>query len=279
VEAVDERLVVADPKYGIRDDRLLTKQASEVLRAARRRQMLPAIDRLAEAGLVDLTTPVQAMSAEARCAYWFGFPEKSFLSAGGDESRKGDWYQWLGLANYVTANMWKAPDRDWANEVDASRRLSACPRCDGTGLGWEARMREVGGTTLQSVLTEWTVRRLATWLRGLDCVTNEGRSAAAEARERAEEADRLGLGELLCRARYPSLSPENRFRAFMVAAARNQLLGATAYVRPPAGVSLNAERLVTALRDTGNMEWVIEADDDDVHTSSGRPGPLARQLR
>lgn len=268
VEAVAEKLVIADPKAGVRHDRLFTKNALEVLRASRRRQMLPAIDRLAEAGLVNLDVPLEGMSTEVRTAFWFGYPDKSFLSSGGEENRKGDWYQWLGLANYVVEHMWKSSERSWANELNASRHQRQCPRCGGTGLGWEARLREIGGVTLQTILTEWTVKRLAGWLNRLDPVTGDGRSAVSEARDRADSAVRLGLGELRCGARYPSLSPGDRFRTFAVAAARHQLLGANAYVRPPTEIAGDAARLVAALREDGNMEWLVETTDAGIRASS-----------
>lgn len=268
VEAVDERLVISDRKAGIRQDRLFTKHALEVLRAARRRQMLPAIDRLDEAGLVKLDIPLAGMSSEVLTAFWFGYPDKSFLSSGGDADRKGDWYQWLGIANYVVEHMWKSPDRGWANELNASRHQRQCPRCGGTGLGWEARLREVGGATLQMILTEWTVKRLSAWLDRLKARTVIGQAAVLDARSRADSAVRLGLGELRCGARYPSLSPEDRFRAFAVAARRHQLLGATAYVRPPAETIGDTARLIAALREDGNMEWLVETVDAEIRASS-----------
>ncbi len=268
VEAVEEKLVIADRNAGIRQDRLFTKHAMEALRAARRRQMLPAIDRLAEAGLVELDAPPGGMSSDVLTAFWFGYPDKSFLSSGGNENHKGDWYQWLGLANYVVEHMWKSPDRSWANELNASRHKRQCPRCGGTGLGWEARLREVGGITLQTVLTEWTVKRLSGWLNRLEAFTGNGRSALLDARARADSAVRLGLGELRCGARYPSLSPGDRFRTFAVAAARHQLLGATAYVRPPTETAGDTARLIAALREDGNMEWVVETTDAGIRASS-----------
>jgi len=164
--------------------------------------------------------------------------------------------------------MWKSSDRGWANELNASRHRRQCPRCRGTGLGWEAKLREIGGVTLQTILTEWTVKRLDGWLSRLDAVTGHGRSAVSEARGRADAAVGLGLGELHCGARYPSLSPGDRFRTFAVAAARHQLLGASAYVRPPAEIAGDAARLVAALREDGNMEWLVETTDAGIRASS-----------
>jgi excinuclease UvrABC ATPase subunit len=263
VEGVDEKLVIADRCSNIRQDKLLTKQALEAVRAARRRRMMPAVDRLADAGLVDLSVALDKMPADAVDAFWFGYPEKSFLSAGGDEKHKGDWYQWLGLVNYVTANMWKAPDRNWANELSESRHLRPCPRCGGTGLGWEARLRDVQGVTLQRILSEWTVGRLADWLSKVDCRSDVGKTAAATAQSRAELALRFGLADLHCGDRYSVLSVPTRLRVFAVAVAHNQLLGATAYLRPPVELlSQEIERFLEALRGRGNMNWQVEAPEN-----------------
>lgn len=259
VEGIDEKLVVADRHSGIRQDKLLTKQALEAIRAARRRQMMPAVDRLANVGLVDLTLPLDKMAPDTLIAFWFGYPEKSFLSAGGDEKRKGDWYQWLGLVNYVTANMWKAPDRNWANQLNESRHPEPCPRCGGTGLGWEARLRDVQGVTLQTILSEWTVDRLTAWLSRLVCHTTAGKKATANANARLDLARRLRLGKIKCGASYSELPAHDRLRLFTLACSYNQLLGAIAFVQPVThGEVDSTEQLIKEVKEQGNMQWVVE---------------------
>lgn len=259
VEGIDEKLVVADRHSGIRQDKLLTKQALEAVRAARRRQMLPAVDRLADVGLVDLTLSLDKMAPDTLNAFWFGYPEKSFLSAGGDAKRKGDWYQWLGLVNYVTANMWKAPDRNWANLLNESRHPQSCTRCGGTGLGWEARLRDVQGVTLQTILSEWTVDRLTSWLPKLVCHTAAGKKAIATANTRLELARRLKLGKLKCGTRYSELPVAERLRVFTVACSYNHLLGASAFVQPVKHGEVDlVERLIKEVQEPGNMQWMVE---------------------
>ena len=220
---------------------------------------MPAVDRLADAELVDLTLSLDKMAPVTLDAFWFGYPDKSFLSAGGDEKRKGDWYQWLGLVNYVTANMWKAPDRNWANLLNESRHQQSCTRCGGTGLGWEARLRDVQGVTLQTILSEWTVERLTSWLPKLVCHTAAGKKAITTANPRLELARRLRLGKLKCGARYSELPVAERLRVFTVACSYNQLLGASAFVQPVKHGEVDAvERLINEVQEPGNMQWLIE---------------------
>lgn len=260
VESIDAKLIVASEGASILQDKFFTKQALEAVRGSRRRQMMPIVERLAEAELVDLSLPFEKMPSETSDALWFGYPDKSFLRTGGDEKCKGDWYEWLGLVSCVISNMWKAPDRNWATKVHESRHFTICPRCKGTGLGWEARLRAVKGITIQAILSSWTLERLNIWLSNLSCHSDLGKRATATAKTRLELPLRLGLSNLKCGCPFNDLSKSERLKVFAIACSHNQLLGAAAYVRPTEDYDNRSIKiLIKHIQEEGNMRWVEES--------------------
>ncbi|MEI7993458.1 MAG: hypothetical protein WCH01_01015 [Methylococcaceae bacterium] len=255
VENIDRSLVISNGSASIDQDMFFTKHALEALKAIRRRSMMPTIKRLLESGLVDLSVPLEEMSQNGRDAFWFGYPDKTFLISGGNKNHKGDWYQWLGLVNYIIANVWKASDRSWSNELNNSRHSISCPRCHGTGLGWEAQTRNIQGVSLQLILSKYTVEQLGTWLLTVDCHTDIGNKYISIAKSHVDLALKLGLGNIRCGSFYNELSENHRLRAFTIACSNNQLLGATAFIQ--FNEQSESQQLINAIEVAGNMRWKI----------------------
>lgn len=159
-----------------------------------RRLMKPAAARLHTHGLIDLTVPLQDMPPSTKAAFWYGFPERSFLREGGDEEKKSDWYQWLGVFNYAERGMWRSSSRQWAEELAESRKKTACPKCGGSGLGWEAQSHRVAGISLQSILRQWSIEKLHAWISRLRPKSSGGKTAATRLERQAALCLKFGLG-------------------------------------------------------------------------------------
>lgn len=164
IESVDRRLILMDESKALNSDQLFQPHALEVLRLARRQDLLPAAKRLRESALIDLSVPPKTMSPAVLAAFWFGYPYKSFLKAGGKKNVLGDWHRWQGINKTVLLNMWKCSSREWAEKINASRSETRCPECDGSGLGWEAKQRVVAGVSLQDIHRTYTARQLSALL-------------------------------------------------------------------------------------------------------------------
>lgn len=164
IESVDRRLIFRDESKALDNDQLFQPHALEILKLPRRQELMPAARRLKESALIDLVVPLQTMSPAVAAAYWFGYPYKAFLKTDGRKNVLGDWHRWQGINNSVLLNMWKCSSREWAEKVNASRSETKCPECDGSGLGWEAQNRVIGGVSLQDIHCSCTSVQLRTWL-------------------------------------------------------------------------------------------------------------------
>jgi excinuclease UvrABC ATPase subunit len=229
---VDESLILGRSSATIEDDPFFTGPALACLRGARRSLMLPALTRLRDSGLIDLLTPRSAFTPEQRAALWWGYPDKLFLKPGGDPDAPRDWHRWRGLVDYVLDGLPSAADQKWAGSVRESRTRVTCPRCVGTGLGWEARVREVEGTSLLIIRQRFRVLDLERWVDGLSCRTEEGRAAASELAGRLRLAREVGLGQLPCGTPVSEVSGGDRLLARAVCAFNNALAGAVVVLEP-----------------------------------------------
>jgi hypothetical protein len=164
IESVDHRLIFRDVNNPLDNDQLFQPYALEVLKLARRQDMLPAAKRLKESGLIDLTVPQQDMSPAVAAAFWFGYPYKAFLKIGGDKNILGDWHRWLGINKTVLLGMWKCSSREWAEKVNASRFEMKCPECNGSGFGWEAQQRVLADVSIQDIYLTYSGLQLRSWL-------------------------------------------------------------------------------------------------------------------
>jgi excinuclease UvrABC ATPase subunit len=154
-----------DSSQALDSDQLFQPHALEVLRLLRRQNLLPAAKRLKEAALIDLTEPLKTMTPAVVAAFWFGYPYKAFLKTDGKKNVLSDWHRWQGINKAVLLNMWKCSSREWAENVNASRTEMRCPECDGSGLGWEAKQRVVGGVSMQDIFSTYTGGQLRGWLK------------------------------------------------------------------------------------------------------------------
>lgn len=223
--SIDETLILGTKSVTIKDDAFFTRPALACLRGARRVFMLPSLTRLRDSGLINLLTPRSAFTPEQRAALWWGYPDKLFLKPKGDPEAPCDWYRWRGLVDYVLDSLPSAADQKWAKSVRESRINVDCPRCGGTGLGWEARVRQVQGTSLLTIRQRFRVLDLKGWVDGLCCRTGEGRAAATELASRLRRACKLGLGNLPCGTKISKMSETDRFLARAICAFNNALLG------------------------------------------------------
>jgi excinuclease ABC subunit A len=165
IESVARSLILNDEGSALESDQLFQPHALEVLKLPRRIDLMPAAKRLKDSGLVDLTIPPQHMAADAKVAFWFGFPYKSFLKSGGRKDVQGDWYRWRGINQTVLSSMWNCSSREWAEAVNASRTEIPCPECEGSGFGWEARQRRLAGVSIQDIHRTYTGTMLREWLQ------------------------------------------------------------------------------------------------------------------
>ena len=255
--AIDDALVIRDERRRLDEDGLLTPNALAVLRSSRRKDMTPALVRLLRLGAIDLSGPLAKMTTDQREAFWFGFPDRSFLRPGGKPENRGDWFRFRGLYKEVIDSMWKGPDRAWSRRVDASKHEVACPRCGGSGLGWEGAARAIAGVTLRDVKLDYGLAQLRSWLSGLALPT------AAEldrvlALSRLDAALKFSVGGIRCGATLAELSQLNRLRVTALAAVQHELKGALAIVELTEGIHRqDAEGLMTSLQTDSHMDWAL----------------------
>ena len=256
VAHVDEKLVRGDAGKPVTDLRFFTKLAGEALKAALRKRMLPALTRLAESGLIDLTLPYDQLDEMDRAALWFGYPGKEFLAQGGRPDVKGDWYRWRGLVGYILSDVWRVSDRTWSEAVVASRHSRGCPECGGTGLGWEARQRRVGSTSLQDIMSKWTLGRLRDWI---DEIPSSKAKAFLRLRQSVDVALASGLRDVRCGSRLAELEPKHRLLARAIAYHENELSGAIVVIKPGSpGDKRLIEQFLQQIRSSTRMRWVFE---------------------
>ena len=131
---------------------------------------------------------------------WWGYPDKLFLKAGGDPAAPAGLAPPRGLVDYVLDGLPSATDQAWAQDVRRSRRRVPCPRCCGTGLGWEVRIRQIEGVSLLAIRQRFHLADLERWLSELKCRSAEGRAAVQELRERFARVRGLGLEQSAVRS-------------------------------------------------------------------------------
>ncbi|HEX8155442.1 MAG TPA: hypothetical protein VF698_20075, partial [Thermoanaerobaculia bacterium] len=88
VGALDDALVVADPRRTPDDDAFLTPEANAVMKGVRQNELKPFLRRLAKEGLWDASAPFARLDPAARDQILFGFSSRpgagSFLKPGGN---------------------------------------------------------------------------------------------------------------------------------------------------------------------------------------------------
>lgn len=256
--ALDKRLIVKDESRALSDDRFFTPEALDVLRSARRKRMAPAIARLQAAGLIDLSGRADRMEEDQRTALWFGFPDREFLRPGGDPTVRGDWFRFRGLYKDVMDEMWKGSNRTWSQRTSDSTCEVLCPRCNGTGLGWEARARSIEGVSMQTIKIEFDLMRLRHWLAEL-VLPSAAHADRDLAVTRLDAALRWNIGGVRCGAGFADLAAFDRLRLAGAGVARHELLGALAVVELSDGIPLSdATDWVDGLRAATRMEWVLD---------------------
>ena len=149
VTALDDALVVANPKRTPDDDAFLTAQANAVMKGVRQNELKPFLRRLAKEGLWDASTPFARLDPAARDQILFGFWSRpgagSFLKPGGNPSEVASWLRWDGLYRRVLDEADRSRDAEWAASVRDSARSVRCPRCGGSGLQTFSKLLNVNG--------------------------------------------------------------------------------------------------------------------------------------
>lgn len=147
VSALDDALVVANPKRTPDDDAFLTPQANAVMKGVRQNELKPFLRRLAKEGLWDTSTPFARLDPAARDQILFGFWSRpgagSFLKPGGNPSEVASWLRWDGLYRRVLDEADRSHDAEWAASVRDSARSVRCPRCGGSGLQTFSKLLKV----------------------------------------------------------------------------------------------------------------------------------------
>jgi excinuclease ABC A subunit len=147
VKALDDSLVVANPKRTPEDDAFLTPEANAVMKGVRQNELRPFFRRLAKEGLWDASTPFGRLDPAARDQILFGFWSRpgagSFLKPGSSPAEVSSWLRWDGLYRRVLDEADRSRDTDWAARIRDSVRAVTCPRCGGSGLQTFAKLLNV----------------------------------------------------------------------------------------------------------------------------------------
>jgi excinuclease ABC A subunit len=155
VHALDEALIIANPKRTPDDDMALTREASTVMKGVRQNELKPFLRRLAKEGLWDAGTPFVRLDPSGRDQILFGFWSRpgagTFLKPGGNPAEVSSWLRWDGLYRRVLEEADRSRDTVWVERVRESARPVACPRCGGSGLQGFAKLLKVGGLSFD----EW----------------------------------------------------------------------------------------------------------------------------
>jgi excinuclease UvrABC ATPase subunit len=149
VRAVDDSLVIADPRATPDSERFLTAQANVVMKGVRHNQLSPFLQRLAKEGLWDLKASFGALDGTGQQHVLFGFWSRpgpgSFLKTpSADPSEMSSWLRWDGLYHHVLEQADRSPDTDWSRRLRESIQTMSCPRCGGSGLQLFAKLLQVG---------------------------------------------------------------------------------------------------------------------------------------
>jgi excinuclease ABC A subunit len=151
VSALDDTLVVANPKRTPDDDAFLTPEANAVMKGVRQNELKPFLRRLAKEGLWDASTPFGRLDPSARDQILFGFWSRpgagSFLKPGGNPAEVSSWLRWDGLYRRVLDEGDRSRDSDWAASIRNSARAVPCPRCGGSGLQTFSKLLKVNGVS------------------------------------------------------------------------------------------------------------------------------------
>ncbi|MDB4912575.1 MAG: hypothetical protein JWM95_219, partial [Gemmatimonadetes bacterium] len=149
VTALDDALVVANPKRTVDDDAFLTAEANAVMKGVRQNELKPFLRRLAKEELWDAATPFARLDLAARELILFGFWSRpgpgSFLKPGGNPTEVSAWLRWDGLYRRVLDEADRSRDAGWAAGIRDSARPVRCPRCGGSGLQTFAKLLNVSG--------------------------------------------------------------------------------------------------------------------------------------
>ena len=255
VETVNESLILANQHKTILDDGLFTLHALEVLRARRRKDMIPVINRLFDSNLINLKNSIHEMSEEERIALWFGYPEKSYLKTNGRQDVKGDWYCWKGLVNVIIEQMWKSSDRAWANAVNQSRKHIQCPHCMGTGFGWEASQRIISNISLKNLTLNYNVETLGRWVSDLQPTSLQGKECKAHIVKHIGWLIENELAEIKLSSKYIDLSREDKIICLSMLFVLNPLVGAMIYPQVDTEYA-TINRFFKQIQQSSVMQWM-----------------------
>lgn len=149
VNALDDSLVVANPKRTPDDDAFLTPEANAVMKGVRQNELKPFLRRLAKEGLWDASAPFGRLDEAARDQILFGFWSRpgagSFLKPGGNPAEVSAWQRWDGLYRRVLEEADRSRDPEWAASIHNSAHPIRCPRCGGSGLQTFSKLLKVNG--------------------------------------------------------------------------------------------------------------------------------------
>lgn len=177
IKTVNFKNIFSDKEVSIESDKLWSKNALEIIRPYRRRILLPYINRLKRAGIMDFSIPFASMNTEQKKYFLYGFPYKVFLKDGGNKNHINDYYRWHGINSLIESNMWKGSSRKWAEELSRSMKNIDCPECHGSGLGWEAMEHQINSKSIYDILVNMEIYQIIQWVKKL---TIEGNREANE---------------------------------------------------------------------------------------------------
>lgn len=254
IEMIDESLILSNKNSNIIEEDFFTALAMEVIRPIKKSLLLPAISRLKDAEIIDLSKNYNKMTEYERNTLWFGYPNKKFLKKDGNPEHISDWYKWIGIVNYILnrGNFWKASDRKWANDIKNSIHLVKCPDCDGTGLGWEASSRVIGDISLLDILKTWTFQQLYQWLKILN--NSNSSNEIKLLLEKIEFIKKFDLENIKCGAYFEEIKDDDKVKCFFVFSYYNQLLDANAFLESS---DEKLQKFIYSLGKSKNMKWLL----------------------
>jgi len=208
------KLIVADERRSIADDKFWVPAILDGLRALRRSRILPEAEFFAKQWVVDFRESPAKMDDRTRLLFEHGIPWRDFPKPSARRTdREQDHYSWRGLHDYVYLGLGRMTDTKHKQALKDGFRELPCPVCDGTGMGWEARYAELKSRTMRDI---WRGLPMADWKAKLGCDVPALRAAVA-----------LDLGKLRADDRFGTLPMEQREKLLLASCPTAMLDGLT----------------------------------------------------
>ena len=264
ISKLDLQLVVPDPSLSLREGALAPwgKPIHSLRYHLRETWFWSQLERLAEAGYVNLDTPWRDLPPAQRDLVLYGSKDSPYLPP-------------FAGALPILDKRYQESDSDWAlEELGRYRVTEPCSACGGSRLKAEARAVEVGGTTLPA-LCNYSLHKVQEWLEGLELPAREEAIAnliLRELRGRVHFLNNVGLDYLSLGRQAATLSGGEAQRIRLATQIGSGLVGVL-YVLDEPSIGLHQrdnERLLEtlrSLRDLGNTLIVVEHDEETIRAA------------